>query len=119
MSIEINPVSLLIGFIAGVSIFGLYLEFKKMKNEIKEIKQDQVKALPHGTLATLEDIHAICNDVQFQSLEEEKIIKSLMLSQAMRSYQNDAFSRIKELVSDIQQTPRKYKERTSRKRNIV
>jgi hypothetical protein len=115
----IDPLSLLIGFLAGGSIIGLYLEVRNNRQEIKEIKQDQTKRLPHGTLATLEDIHAVINDVRFQNVEVEKIIKSLMISEAMREYEDRGLQRIKELIADIQDNPRNYKDRPNRKVNVV
>jgi hypothetical protein len=123
----INILSLLIGLFAGAAIVGLYMELRHLKDQMKGIQADQAKALPHGTLANLEDIHAVINDVKHQNSELDKImgmdieqiIKWLLISQAMRGYQDEGLTRVKELVTDIQQNPRKYKDRPNRKRAIV
>ena len=116
---SIDPLSLLIGFLAGGAIIGMYFEIKNMRKTINEIKEDQVKRLPHGTLATLEDIHAVINDVNFQNIEVDKVIRGLIISEATRKYQDDGLRRIKELISDIQDNPRKYKDRPTRKVKVV
>lgn len=116
---EIDPLSLFIGFLAGGALIYAYLEIRNMRNEINEIKKDEVKRLPHGTLATLEDIMAVANDTHFQNGEVDELVKSLLYSQAMRTYQDIRFENISQLVKDIQDSPRRYKARKNRKVNIL
>ena len=116
---SIDLFSLFIGLVAGGAVAGIYLELKHLKDEMKSIQADRVKALPHGTLATLEDIHAVINDARFQNADVNEVIKALMLSETKRKYDDLALQRIKELVEDIQEAPRKYKDRPNRKANVV
>ena len=116
---NIDAISLFVGVIAGAAVVAVYGEIRRMKQDIRAMRADQVKALPHGTLATLEDIHAVVNDVRFQNADVNEIIKALILSETKRKYDDLAFERIKDLVEDIQEAPRKYKNRPNRKANVV
>jgi len=116
---SIDLFSLLIGLAAGAAICAVYLELKHLKAQMKAFQEDQAKRLPHGTLATLEDIHAVVNDVRFQNVDVDEVIRALILSETKRKYDDLAFERIKELVQDIQEAPRKYKDRSNRKVKVT
>lgn len=95
------------------------MEFKHIKENVERIKQDQVKRLPHGTMANIEDIHAIVNDLQWQNMQVSQIMEMYLISESAREYMSDRMLDVKDRLKDIQENPRKYKDRQSRKRNIV
>lgn len=116
---SIDLVSLLVGIVAGAAVYGVYSEIRRMNAEIAYLKEEKLKAQPHGTLATLEDIQAIVTDVRFQNVDVDDVIQALIVSETKRKYDDFAFERVAELVHDIRQAPRKYKDRPNRKVNLT
>jgi len=52
-------------------------------------------------------------------VDVDEVIRALILSETKRKYDDLAFERIKELVSDIQESPRRYKDRPNRKIKVT
>jgi hypothetical protein len=122
----IDLFSLVLGIVCGVSVLGLYMEWRRTKRSMAELREsmkkiqaDQAKALPHGTLANIEDIHAVINDLHFQNPEIDRAIEAILLLDLRQKYNDVGYQRVKELLSDIRENPRKYKDRPNRKRVIA